>query len=154
MIKEWNQRLINLRASAKYRGLECNLTLEQYMQLASEAGITHPSQIGKTNESFQMARYGDVGNYEVGNCRFITKLENIREKTNRGLGRTKYSHRGIAAQAEKLSKSFKVKSPAGEVFEGSNLNEFCKLHGLTQTAMSAVCLGKRMQHKGWTGEYR
>jgi hypothetical protein len=66
------------------------LTLKQYMKLAKEAGI-EPGQIGLRNGQYQLGRLGDTGEYKIGNVRFITKEQNMKELyDNGGL------HRGIA----------------------------------------------------------
>ena len=51
---------------------------------------------------------------------------------------------------EKNSKKFKIKSPTGEIVEGKNIREFCRIHNLDFRNMSSVILGKRKSHKGWT----
>ena len=41
-------------------------------------------------------------------------------------------------------------SPSGKIFEGiRNVSAFCKLHGLYQSHVTAIILGKRSQTKGW-----
>ena len=50
--------------------------------LLSDAGITI-YDVGQTTEKYALARNDDSGNYEIGNCRFITVNENIREKKAR-----------------------------------------------------------------------
>lgn len=51
-----------------------------------------------------------------------------------------YSHAG----------DYVVTSPCGEVYHISNLNKFCREHGLVSTHMHGVANGKRKQHNGWT----
>jgi len=48
------------------------------------------------------------------------------------------------------TKPYSVLSPEGELHTGTNLFEFCREHGLNQSAMSRVVAGKRPRHKGWT----
>ncbi len=55
--------------------IEWKLTLDEMVQLAEEAGIT-PDQVGTKNTDHLLGRINDLGNYEVGNCRFITVLDN------------------------------------------------------------------------------
>jgi hypothetical protein len=126
-----------------------------------------------------MGRLGDIGDYKIGNCRFITMKQNVLEKIINGgsyrgskfrgltadtcsglasmvkkiTGRTKKSHSSIADQAIKISKSFIVTSPLGIVYKDRNVTEFCRIHGLCSVGMSAVCRGVQKHHKGWTGEY-
>lgn len=40
--------------------------------------------IGKSLDSYQLGRYGDVGGYSVTNCRFITKRQNLKERNENG----------------------------------------------------------------------
>ncbi len=53
------------------------LTFEEYCQLLRDAGIKS-SQLGV--RGYHLARYGDVGPYAVGNCRFVPYLVNQAEK--------------------------------------------------------------------------
>lgn len=48
-----------------------------------------------------------------------------------------------------VAKQWEVTSPNGEKRIITNLNKFCKEHGLQQPNMSDVALGKLKQHKGW-----
>ena len=164
-LKNWVVKWTALKTNAKIRDSECKLSFEEYLQLASEAGITNPNQIGKKREQFQMGRLGDVGVYELGNCRFITQRQNILERTENGgtklraamsaarKGLNKYIDETSAKIANSKSRFFRVISPEGIVYEGKNLKEFCKEDGLCQGWMSAVCRGAKKQYKGWTGEY-
>lgn len=49
---------------------------------------------------------------------------------------------------------YTIKSPNGEIINTTNLNTFCKVHGLHQGAMAAVSRGERTHHKGFTCSYR
>ena len=70
----------NKRVNAEKEGIKCLLTFEEYCLLAKEAGIKS-SQIGfSTSAKYVLARYNDSGDYTVDNCRFITQLENARER--------------------------------------------------------------------------
>lgn len=53
----------------------------------------------------------------------------------------------------KMANHFKVQSPDGTVYIGTNISKFCHEHELNTGAMSTVCTGKAKHHKGWTGEY-
>lgn len=191
----WESKWRSLIGNARQAGNVCLLTLGEYIHIAIESGLTSPDQIGCTMDSYQMARYGDKGNYEVGNCRFITMRENLAEKkanggvesqasklrgrnkhndpscarsselqkgkVNKGSvaaakirkGSTIYDNPSVAAQADKLSKKYRLVSPQGEVFEGKNLSEFCRQNDLLQGCMSNVLSGRKKHHKGWTGEF-
>lgn len=78
LMRKW----YNKRVNAKAEGLECKLTFDEYCQLVDEAGLVS-SQLGFTGEGYVLARYNDTGNYEIGNCRFITQKENSDEKNER-----------------------------------------------------------------------
>lgn len=45
---------------------------------------------------------------------------------------------------------FSIKDPAGNIYFGKNLAEFCREHNLNPRAISAVLSGKRRHHKKWT----
>jgi hypothetical protein len=161
-VNAWVVKWQALKDNSKLRGSTCTLTFEQYIHLAISAGLKSPDQIGKRINSYQMARFGDVGVYEYGNCRFITMKQNLEEKRLNGgvesqasaiRGRTKYTDSGFAAVSDKRSKYFRLVSPDGMIFEGKNLREFCITNGLNPGNMSAVCTGKAKQCKGWTGSY-
>lgn len=140
----------------------CLLSFEEYVGLAADAGLVNPSQIGKSMDNYQLARYGDVGNYSTENCRFVLRDQNILEwKENGGResmaekhrGRTKDSHEGVLLQSVKVSKAFEVLSPEGVTYTGVNLSDFCKLHNLNRGNMATVCRGSMKSYKGWTGKY-
>jgi len=177
----WEKKWNHLRWNAPNRGAKCLLTLRQYMKLAEKAGITRPSQIGRSKGKYQMSRVGDTGDYVMGNCRFLLMSENLDEMLTNGgrksqaekirgrtkethsgvrsrseklTGRTKESHKGLQTVSEKKSKAFRVVSPTGKVYRGVHLKEFTKEHGLSTSNMMAVCRGARQScNKGWTGTY-
>lgn len=176
----WHKKYVTLRANAPKRGVLMKLTFAQYKRLAKRAGITDPEQIGNKPGKFQMGRKGDKGNYEWGNCRFIT-LEQNREEQHQNGGnirgalkrkgytkdnrpaiaamaedfrtRSKKTHAYIRRRAKKVSKGFVAFSPEGKKYTGVNLTEFCEKHGLSQGNMSNVCRGTREHYKGWTVKY-
>lgn len=49
-----------------------------------------------------------------------------------------------------ISKVFKVVNPEGKVFEGFNLDKFCRDNELNSSHMHQVVLGKKKYYKGWT----
>lgn len=152
----WRIKWQDLKSGAKKRGALCLLSFNQYIDLAIDAGLSSPNQIGCKPYLYQMGRMGDKGNYEIGNCRFITMSRNILEKIENGgtnLNRTKHSHPGVKRMSDANSKRYRVKSPDGIVYEGLSLNQFCKDKGLRQPNMSEVCRGIARQYKGWTGTY-
>ena len=76
------------RANCKATGHEYLLSESDIHLLLYQAGITI-DQVGKGREDYALARYNDTGPYALGNCRFITVLENIRE--NRAGNKGKYA---------------------------------------------------------------
>lgn len=176
----WKEKWKCLKDNAKAKGVSCLLTLSEYIDLAKEAGISRPDQIGKNIDKYQLGRFGDVGNYEIGNCRFITMRQNLEERQLNGgnaaisekmVGRTKYTservfqqseairgrtkltHNGVLDQSIKVSKKFRLTSPEGVIYEGLNLSEFCRTMGFNQGLLASVCRGSKKSYKGWTGEY-
>jgi len=102
--KKWTTIIRNARHYSYCN--DCKLSLTDYLSLAKEAGLTSPEQIGPRLGTYQLGRLGDTGDYEIGNCRFILREQNIEEwKVNGGLevmrrkktGRTKDTCPGLQA---------------------------------------------------------
>lgn len=147
-VQRWMGKWLNLKGDAKGNGREFTLTFEQYTQLAVDAGIKAPSEIGQTLDSYCMGRVGDSGGYTLGNCRFITQRQNQTERRLNG---------GAKLGGEKCSKTkgkdFMITSPDGQTYTGKNVSNFCRDFGLNACNMNQVCAGKEKHHKGWTGRY-
>ena len=60
------------KASAKWRGVEFNLTFEQWMELWSP----HLEERGIDSGSYQMCRFNDEGDYSVDNVYMATLAQN------------------------------------------------------------------------------
>ena len=159
--KLWRSKWFNLKRSAPSRGVECILTLKQYILLAKKAGIT-ASDIGCHRGQYHMSRIGDTGDYAPGNCRFLPQEENLEERRINGgleaiaesrIGKTKQNDRSVYRQSRKISKCFVVTSPKGRTYRGLNLQEFCVKKDLNARMMYRVCSGGRPHYRGWTGEY-
>jgi hypothetical protein len=114
--KEWRYKYQNLRSSAVKRNVNMCLSFRQYIKLAKKAGLKEPSQIGRTSvDNYQMGRIGDTGDYEWGNCRFITMEQNKNEKIANGgqerasqkiRGRNKFNNEGYArVSASKIGRT-------------------------------------------------
>lgn len=115
---------------ARERGLESHLSFNDYMQKVSEAGLDDPDQLGVSLGQYHLGRVGDVGDYEVERCRFITVSQNRREAHENGCyenlnasmrgqsketsekyrqlsetlsGRTKDSHEYLAEKSKKMT---------------------------------------------------
>ena len=67
------------KATAKQAGIPFELELRDIYWLLYCARI-NVEQVGKRRGEYQLARFGDTGPYALGNCRFITSEENLREK--------------------------------------------------------------------------
>jgi hypothetical protein len=104
----WYAKYSIHQRNARVRGLESELSFEQYLSKAVQAGIDAPDGIGTNTGQFVLGRVGDVGNYTVDSCRFITTTQNLQEATENGrraiagpkiaatkIGRTKENHPGL-----------------------------------------------------------
>ena len=108
-VDAWFGKWQNLKCSSKQRGSICLLTFEQYVSLAKETGLTEPQQIGKKSQLYQMARIGDTGNYELGNCRFVTMSQNAKERADNG-GAAVSVHKAWITRKEKQRGTSKVRN--------------------------------------------
>lgn len=79
-VSEWGKNWNNLRSRATRIGRECDLSFEDYTMLAAKAGIRSAIEVGTKPGNYQVGRFGDVGGYTKGNCRFITKEFNLKER--------------------------------------------------------------------------
>ena len=77
MDNSFKRKFSNKRVNAEKEGISFELSYDEYVGLAKEAGIS-VDDIG--NKGYHLARYNDTGPYKVGNCRFIFYLENLKEK--------------------------------------------------------------------------
>jgi hypothetical protein len=57
--------------------------------------------------------------------------------------------KGPRGYCEKSSKSGKLVSPDGIIYEFKGISKFCKEHNLNQSKISNVLSGKTNHHKGW-----
>lgn len=158
-IVDWVYKWSNLRSNSVY--CDFKLSFDQYIQLAVDAGLTSPNQIGHGSDSYCMGRLGDRGDYELGNCRFITQKQNQQERVLNGgseisaakkRGTRKETHESVRSQSDKNSKNYILIDPNGEEHRIRNLNEFCKNRGLNQGNMCAMINGGNKHCKGWTGK--
>ncbi len=65
------------RRGAKKRGIAFHLTFEEWWDIWQSSGHWH--ERGKSKGQYCMARYGDEGDYEVGNVKIIPFGDNVRE---------------------------------------------------------------------------
>lgn len=112
------------RLTQRYKDRDFLLTFREYVSLMVEANIS-PLQIGIKKDEYCLGRKNsttgkcDTGNYEIGNCRFVTCSINHSE-ANLGLKRSeatirklKQSHLGQTRSEEtkrKLSKAAKSRT--------------------------------------------
>jgi hypothetical protein len=177
---DWFQKYRIHLQGARERNHGTDLTFAQYLAKVIIAGISEPAQIGRMRDQFVLGRIGDVGRYTDGNCRFITAVQNHRERFENGRhlqyvdslkgankensehyrkiseilsGRTKETHSGYAAVSQARSKNFVLTDPNGVEHRGSNLKEFCEANGLNVFGIYNVFADRRPHYKGWTGYY-
>lgn len=141
--------------------VENHLGFDDYMTKVSEAGITHPSQIGQQSHQMQMGRYGDTGHYTPENCRFITGQQNADEVGINGGRARGVEKRRLGEIREKplistvhvQAKAFRLQSPDGDTVVGENISQFARTHNLIPAGMTQMLRGINSNHVGWTGEY-
>lgn len=75
MYSKW----LNKRNNAKKEGILCLLTFDEYCHLIKEANLKS-SDLGFSGNNYVLARYNDLGDYTYSNCRFITQIDNAKEK--------------------------------------------------------------------------
>lgn len=106
------QKYSNKRVNAKKENIEFNLSFDEYKELMARGGYKS-SDLGFTGNNIVLARYGDNGGYTVDNCRFITHIENVRERKITDKSRMSSSHniteynksrKGIKFTKERLEK--------------------------------------------------
>ena len=92
--------------------------------------------------------------------RKIQKISVEKQKQNNtGLfGLTKEQRKEIGTKCSEknkilFAKSYAFLSPTGQLFEGTNISQFCREHNLLNSMMGSVLNGKRKHHKGWRRAY-
>jgi hypothetical protein len=177
---DWFRKYYHHMQASRSRGVGSDLTFYQYLIKVTTAGLSEPAQIGREKGQFVLGRVGDVGRYTEESCRFITVEKNHSERFENGMhlqyveslkgqtketsdrlrkvsealsGRTKETHAGYQSVSEAKSKNFVLIAPDGKEYRGSNVKEFCALHGLNEFGIYNVFAGRRTHHLGWTGYY-
>lgn len=79
-------------------------------------------------------------------CRSNNKVENL-EWCHQAYNLS-YSSAIKHGRPHEVVKSFV--SPTGEVLQTEDISNFCKAHGLDQSALNKVALGKRNHHRGYS----
>ena len=88
-------RYYRQRIHAKRRGIEWNLTFEEWLSAWEASGLLHKR--GNRRGQYVMARVGDRGAYEEGNIRIITGAQNLRE------ARLKEANNGSRKKCQKFA---------------------------------------------------
>ena len=77
MDKKIYRKYSNKRVNSKKENIPFNLSFDDYKNLMRKSNISI-DDIGI--KKYHLARYNDTGCYEIGNCRFVYYLINLREK--------------------------------------------------------------------------
>ena len=117
----WKQK----RRLGKRNTIPFLLSPTELIELLNDAGIT-AKDIGQALHQYALARYNDTGNYEVGNCRFITVKENIAERV----------------QGSKKA----VVTPTGKY---PSMYEAAKQMGIKKSSMSNYLRSDKEKWSGW-----
>lgn len=141
----WVQKWHSFEMHCKQFKKENELTFYTYTQLAVEAGLTSPSQIGRSKYDYQLGRYGDQGGYSITNCRFITKKENLDERQLSGaIDRAMMVRKDSDIKRRKTYKAEKE----GAILIAKGLKEMSNLIGATIPSIcTAAKTGRKV--KGW-----
>jgi hypothetical protein len=83
-VDEWYLKWRRHVNHARNRGVLSNLSFSDYVSTALASGLVSPEQISKQEGGFVLGRIGDVGNYSLGTCRFISQQQNIQEAYDNG----------------------------------------------------------------------
>lgn len=102
----WSDKWHNKRKNAKKHDIPFDLTFEQYVNKAMEAGIKEPERIGRNIGDFALGRIGDIGGYTSDNCRFITVEQNLQELIdNGGTERGHQKQRGVSRPSNRIGQT-------------------------------------------------
>lgn len=149
-VTEWVKKWHALEMHCVQTGKPLELTFFTYIDLAVEAGILDYKMIGKSLDSYQLGRYGDVGGYSVTNCRFITKRQNLKERNENGC-----MQRGVEKrkQKDKAWRKIVLLEKDGEQLLFRGINIAAKHTGAMQSNIVEVAKGKRKHAKGYSVSY-
>lgn len=114
------QKYLNKGINAKKENIDFDLSFEEYKTLMVQGGYKS-SDLGFTGKNIVLARYEDKGGYTIDNCRFITHLENIKERKITDKARASSSY-----NMTKYNKSRKGKKFTKEQLEKYHNSEYYK----------------------------
>jgi hypothetical protein len=97
--------------------------------------------MGERPKGLTLERINYNGNYEPGNCCWVTRK--IQRKNSRP----------ISCGSAKQQYFFGFNKKTGEYDENNSHHEFAKRHGLNRSNISACLRGEQQIHKGWMFEF-
>lgn len=136
--KRWSEHRRTLR-----RGKHANRHLQAAFNLHGEEAFAF--------DILEFCATDQTGAREAYWCDYIGAHFNI-EPVDPTTGAQRHSPEVQAKIIAANAKPFMVKAPDGTIYQGRNLKEFCRTHGLAQSAMSLLIRGKssHKHHHGWT----
>jgi len=139
-LKKWVEKWHILKCHAVQHSKMCSLSFYDYIDLAVDAGLVSPDEIGRKNEQYNLSRIMDQGSYEIGNCRFLTKKENLLERIPSGAMKRAFAKRKSFDEGRR--KNVKIELEEGSVIV-SGLKTAYLLTGVQEPNISrAVGSGK------------
>lgn len=72
-------KAIDCWRAMKKRQPESSMSIEEYLDLISASGL-RPDMIGLRRGKYSIARFNDLGAYDLDNCRFILIEDNVAER--------------------------------------------------------------------------
>jgi hypothetical protein len=132
--------------NAARRKIQFNLTYSEWLEIWTASGKL--DQRGKQAGGYVMSRFGDKGNYEIGNVHITTTEENTREGN---LGKKK-STRHAAKLRKHLNKVRKHSAVNADGRHFVSLAEAGRHFGLTASGIRKRCLSAFPMWRNWHGE--